>query len=42
MKRIFNKPIRDEKGQALILALILLVIGGLIIGPLLSYISTGL
>jgi hypothetical protein len=34
--------VRDEKGQALILALILLVIGGLIMAPLLSYMSTGI
>jgi hypothetical protein len=33
--------VKDEKGQALILALILLVIGGLIMAPLLSYMSTG-
>jgi len=42
MKRTLNKSIRDEKGQALILALILLLIGGLIIAPLLGYMSTGL
>jgi hypothetical protein len=34
--------VRDEKGQALILALILLVIGGLIMAPLLAYMSTGI
>jgi hypothetical protein len=34
--------IRGEKGQALILALILLAVGGLIIAPLLSYMGTGL
>jgi len=38
MKRL----IKDEKGQTLIMALILLVIGGLIIAPLLSYMGTGL
>jgi Tfp pilus assembly protein PilX len=32
---------RGQKGQALILALILLVIGGLIMAPLLAYMSTG-
>jgi hypothetical protein len=37
-----KRLIRDEKGQALVLALILLALGGLIIGPLLSYIDTGL
>jgi len=42
MKRILNKLERDEKGQALLIVLILLVIGGLIIGPLLGYMSTGL
>jgi hypothetical protein len=36
-----RRLVRDEKGQALILALILLVIGGLIMPPLLSYMSTG-
>ena len=34
--------IRDEKGQALVLVLILLLVGGLIIAPLLTYMSTGL
>lgn len=33
---------RDEKGQALILVLILLLLGGLIIGPLLGFMGTGL
>jgi hypothetical protein len=33
---------RGQKGQALILALILLVIGGLIMAPLLAYMSTGI
>jgi len=33
---------RDEKGQALVMVLILLLVGGLIIGPLLSYMGTGL
>lgn len=37
-----NKLITDEKGQVLILVLILMVVGGLIIAPLLSYMSTGL
>lgn len=32
----------DEKGQALILSLVLLLLGGLIIAPLLAYMSTGL
>jgi hypothetical protein len=41
MKKIVNK-IRKEQGQALPIILILMVIGGLIIAPLLSYISSGL
>jgi hypothetical protein len=41
-KRTSNKLIRGEKGQALILVLILMLLGGLIIAPLLSYMSTGL
>jgi len=42
MKTIMKGAIRDEKGAVLILALILLAVGGLIIGPLLSYMNTGL
>ena len=37
-----NKSVTDEKGQAFILVLILLVLGSLIITPLLAYMSTGL
>jgi hypothetical protein len=37
-----KRLIRDEKGQALILALILLVVGGLIITSLLGLMNTGL
>ncbi|MBA7695515.1 hypothetical protein ES703_104143 [subsurface metagenome] len=37
-----HKPIRDEKGQALILVLILLLVAGVIIAPLLAFMSTGL
>jgi hypothetical protein len=37
-----KKLIRGEKGQALILALILLAVGGLILAPLLAYMRTGL
>jgi len=37
-----KRAIRDEKGQTLVMVLILLLIGGLIIGPLLSYMGTGL
>jgi len=42
MKRIMNKVARGERGQALIIVLILMVVGGLIIAPLLSYMSSGL
>jgi len=37
-----KRLIGGEKGQALVLALIILALGGLIIGPLLAYINTGL
>ena len=37
-----GKSVRDEKGQVLILVLILLLLGALIITPLLGYMSTGL
>lgn len=42
MKSILDKSIRGEKGQALILVLILLLVGSLILTPLLSFMSTGL
>jgi hypothetical protein len=42
MKGAVKRLIRDEKGQALILALMLLAVGGLIITPLLGLMSTGL
>ncbi len=42
MKKILNKLIKGERGQALPIVLILLLIGGLIIAPLLGYMSTGL
>ncbi len=42
MKTIVKRLARDEKGAALVLVLILLLISGLIIGPLLSYMGTGL
>ena len=42
MKRILSVSRGHEKGQVMILALILLVIGGLIIAPLLSYMGSGL
>jgi len=37
-----KRILRDEKGAALVMVLILLLIGGLITGPLLSYMGTGL
>jgi hypothetical protein len=42
MKRIWNKLRRGEEGQALIIALILMLVGGLIIAPVLAYVGTGL
>ena len=42
MKKLLSKLIRDEKGQALPVVLILLVLGGLTIPPLLSHVTTGL
>ncbi len=42
MKNVLKKLARDEEGQAFILVLIFLLVGGLITAPLLSYMSTGL
>jgi len=42
MKIDMKRLIRDEKGAAMVLALILLVVGGLIIAPLMGFMSTGL
>jgi len=42
MKTIVKKLVRDEKGQAMVLVLILLIVGGLIVAPLLAYMGTGL
>ena len=42
MKKVFYKATRNERGQALPLVLILLLLGGLIIAPLLAFMSTGL
>ena len=42
MKKILNKLIRNEQGQALIFALIMLAVGSLIVVPLLAFMSTGL
>ena len=41
MKRIANKMIRGEKGQALMITLILLLLGSLITVPVLAFTSTG-
>jgi Flp pilus assembly pilin Flp len=42
MKSIVKKLVRDEKGAALIMALILLLIGGLISAALLNYMGSGI
>jgi len=42
MKIAVKRLIRDEKGQAMVLVLILLIVGGLIIAPLLAHMGTGL
>ena len=42
MKIDMKRLIRDERGAAMVLALILLVVGGLIIAPLMGFMSTGL
>ena len=42
MKTVLKKLVRDEEGQAFILVLIFLLVGGLIIAPLLGFMSTGL
>jgi len=42
MKTVLNKLRRDETGQAFILALIMLLLGGLIMAPLLGFMGTGL
>ena len=42
MKTIVNKLVTGEKGQAMILALILLAVGALILAPLLGFMGTGL
>lgn len=42
MKRNLNKLIKGERGLALPLVLVLLLLGGLIITPLLGYMTTGL
>jgi len=42
MKSVMNKSVRDEKGAALIMALILLLIGGLISAALLNHMGSGI
>jgi Tfp pilus assembly protein PilX len=42
MKTFVKKVIRYEKGQALLLAIILLLVAGLIAAPLLAYMGTGI
>jgi Tfp pilus assembly protein PilX len=42
MKNILNRAIRDEKGAALVLAIILLLVGGLISAALLGHMGTGI
>ena len=42
MKTIVKRLIRDEKGAAMVLALVLLLIGGLIATPLLAHMGTGI
>jgi hypothetical protein len=42
MKSFANRVIRDERGAALALTLVLLVVGGLVLTPLLGLMSTGL
>ena len=42
MKIVLKKSIKDEKGQALILTVILMLVGSLIITSLLGFMSTGL
>jgi len=42
MKIAVKRLIRDEKGRAMVMALILLAVGGITTTPLLAYMSTGL
>ena len=42
MIKIIRKSIKDENGQALLLVLVLLLVGGLIITPLMGLMSAGL
>ena len=40
-KRTLNKLIKDEKGQALIIVMILMLVGGLIVAPMLAHVGSG-
>jgi len=42
MKISFTRPVKDERGQVVLLALILLLISGLMAAPLLAHMGTGL
>lgn len=42
MKKILKRIAKEEGGQVFILALVLLIVGGLVITPLLNYMGTGL
>ncbi len=42
MKTLLKKIAKEERGQVFLLALVLLVVGGLVITPLLNYMNTGL
>jgi len=42
MKSVMKKIVRDEKGAAMVLVLVLLILGGLIAAPLLAHMGTGL
>jgi len=42
MRSSVKKAMRDEKGAALVLTLVLLLVGGLVIAPLLGFMGTGL
>ena len=42
MKIAMKRLIRDEKGAAMVLVLVLLILGGLIVAPLLAHMGTGI
>jgi hypothetical protein len=42
MRKLLDCPRKNEKGQALILVMVLMLLSALIIGPLLQYMSTGI